>query len=122
MGQYLYLIACQGYDYAMRRGIPIDELVASSAGFVLASDKANAYRGFSDGQILIAEDPEILESFAKENSAEFWGDQIERHANGSFRYFESGGNRFYFTYHKHKAREEFVRRLQEVEMGNPPTD
>jgi len=93
----------------------IAEMVASQGSFEFAWRSEAAYTWFSEGGVIISEDPADLEAFAEKNKSEFWGDQIERGPNGQFRHFEAMGQKFYFTYHKHKTREEFSKKLQQIE-------
>ncbi len=95
----------------------VANLLSESEAFEFAADPEKAYVASSKGIPIIAEDSSsLLESFCAKNKAEFYGDQIEGCESG-FRYFESSGRRYYFTFHKHKIREEHLKKLWEPENG-----
>ena len=103
----------------MSNCIPINSLIADARGCVMAIDKDAAYAGFGQGKVLIAFDsPDLLEDFAQKNQAEFYGQIIERDEKGGFRWFKYDGRKTYFTCHRHKIREEYIKQLQKLEDGN----
>jgi hypothetical protein len=79
-----------------------------------------AYDAFSGGRCIYDFDERGLEEFSKKNSAEF-DDWIVGGPSGPFRQIEAlPGVTIYFTYHKHRAPEDIIRRhLHPAEKERP---
>ena len=105
------------YDRAMNVNFSVAELLSSSTRFVFVWEP-NAYQDFSNGIPLIEEGGfTLLNQFYEKNKAEFWGDQMVGSDSG-FRHFVAEGKSYYFTFHKHKTKEEHSKRLWELEAMN----
>jgi len=113
--------AARGYNCSMDPDEALISLISQASPTFVHVAAPNAYEAFRSGCPIFEVDSTCqLQRFYEANKAEF-GDWIVG-APDSFRSLILPGapnSKIYFTYHKHEAKDEFVKGLQAVERERP---
>jgi hypothetical protein len=71
----------------------------SSLPETVGAREPGAYAAMASGKLIVSTDPDDLNTLEKSGSAEFGANFLHRSEDGSFRWIEVAGTKFFITYH-----------------------